>query len=202
LSWIDGILNPESSFSPSASWIPQKAGYYVATMFVWESIDNPTALSPPIQIDFTVISEYEQNTRQPESRNYQETFMFILPQDKFGQFTDVNLRTLYYYKMNHQELSSLPRLSMLVNMTEDFPFQPVSKLALRITDDQIAQYDLFFEQKCKEQRPFATGDDCMHADFAFEYDENWYYVYPKLAPHRGALEDSSGNWDPEYFTRK
>ncbi|MCV0391984.1 MAG: thermonuclease family protein [Nitrosopumilus sp.] len=57
LAWIDGILNPESSFSPSASWIPQKAGQYVATMFVWESVDNPTALSPPIQIYFTVSDE-------------------------------------------------------------------------------------------------------------------------------------------------
>ncbi|MGY5149667.1 MAG: thermonuclease family protein [Candidatus Nitrosopumilus sp. bin_68KS] len=57
LAWIDGTLNPESSFSPSASWIPQKAGDYMATMFVWESVDNPTALSPPIQIDFTVSDE-------------------------------------------------------------------------------------------------------------------------------------------------
>lgn len=57
LAWIDGILNSESSFSPSASWIPQNAGNYVATMFVWESVDNPTALSPPIQIDFTVSGE-------------------------------------------------------------------------------------------------------------------------------------------------
>lgn len=57
LAWIDGTLNPESSFSPSASWIPQKAGHYVATMFVWESVDNPSALSPPIQIDFAVSDE-------------------------------------------------------------------------------------------------------------------------------------------------
>lgn len=54
LAWIDGTLNPESSFSPSASWIPQNTGNYVATMFVWESVSNPTALSPPIQIDITV----------------------------------------------------------------------------------------------------------------------------------------------------
>jgi hypothetical protein len=128
--------------------------------------------------------------------------MFIIPQTEFKQFTDIDLRTLHYYKINEQELSSLPRLSLLVDMTEDFSHMPISRLALRINDTQIEQYDLFFEQKCKEQRPFATGDDCMHADFAFEYDENWYYVYPKLAPHRGALEDSSGNWDPEYFTRQ
>lgn len=202
LAWIDGTLNPMSSFSPAASWIPQKEGNYVATMFVWESVFNPTALSPPTQIEFTVVSEHAKKEMQSESGNYQETFMFIIPQTEFKQFTDIDLRTLYYYKVNDQELSSLPRLSLLVDMTEDFSYLPISRLALRISDTQIEQYDLFFEQKCKEQRPFATGDDCIHADFSFEYDENWYYVYPKLAPHRGALEDSSGNWDPEYFTRQ
>lgn len=57
LSWIDGTLNSGSHFSPSASWIPQKEGNYVATMFVWESVHNPTALSPPIQIEFSVDKE-------------------------------------------------------------------------------------------------------------------------------------------------
>ena len=62
LSWIDGVLNPESYFSPSSSWIPQKEGDYVATMFVWESIYNPTALSPPIQIEFSVKKENTKKT--------------------------------------------------------------------------------------------------------------------------------------------
>ena len=57
LSWIDGTLNSESFFSPSSSWIPQKEGNYVATMFVWESVDNPTALSPPISMEFLVDKE-------------------------------------------------------------------------------------------------------------------------------------------------
>ena len=201
LAWIDGVLNPESSFSPSASWIPQDEGDYIATMFVWESIDNPTALSPPISIDFTVISENEQRTRQYESGNYQEMFMFVIPQNEFESFTDFDLRLLYYYKVNHQELSSLPRLSLLVNMTEDFAHVPISNLALRINNEQIKQYELFFEQKCKEQRPYVTTDDCLQTDFTFEYDEKWYYVYPKLAPHHGAIEDTTNTWDPEYFTR-
>ncbi len=202
LAWIDGTLNPESSFSPSASWIPQKEGDYIATMFVWESVDNPTALSPPISMGFTVISEDAKKAMQHESGNYQEMFMSIIPQDKFEQFTDDDLRTLHYYKVDPQELFSLPRLSLLVNMTEDFSHVPISRLALRINDTQIEQYDLFFEQKCKEQRPFATNEDCMHTDFAFEYDEKWYYGYPKFAPHYDALEDSHNDWDPEYFTRQ
>ncbi len=62
LAWIDGTLNPESSFSPASSWIPQKEGDYTATMFVWESVDNPTALSPPIQMEFSVGKENPEKT--------------------------------------------------------------------------------------------------------------------------------------------
>jgi hypothetical protein len=34
LGWIDGTLNPKTTFSPSLSWIPEKEGEYTATMFV------------------------------------------------------------------------------------------------------------------------------------------------------------------------
>ena len=54
LSWIAGSLSPDQSFSPSASWTPTSAGTYDVTAFVWESIDNPTALSPPLTIDVSV----------------------------------------------------------------------------------------------------------------------------------------------------
>ena len=57
LAWIDGTLNPESHFSPSVSWIPERVGDYTVTMFVWQSIDNPTALSPPVELEFSVIQE-------------------------------------------------------------------------------------------------------------------------------------------------
>ena len=57
LSWIEGTLNPLSSFSPATSWIPTVAGDYKVAFFVWESITNPTALSPPIELDFTVLDE-------------------------------------------------------------------------------------------------------------------------------------------------
>ena len=54
LSWIAGSLSPGQSFSPSASWTPTSVGTYDVTAFVWESIDNPTALSPPLSIDISV----------------------------------------------------------------------------------------------------------------------------------------------------
>ena len=54
LSWITGTLSPGQSFSPSASWTPTSVGTYDVTAFVWESIDNPTALSPSLPIDISV----------------------------------------------------------------------------------------------------------------------------------------------------
>lgn len=57
LSWINGTLNPQSSFSPTTSWIPTIAGDYRVMFFVWESITNPTALSPPIELNFTVLND-------------------------------------------------------------------------------------------------------------------------------------------------
>jgi hypothetical protein len=54
LSWLTGTLNPAQSFSPSLSWIPQTPGKYIATIFVWQSIDNPSALSPTLSLTLNV----------------------------------------------------------------------------------------------------------------------------------------------------
>ena len=54
LSWITGSLSSGQSFSPALSWIPTSAGAYTATVFVWESVDNPTALSPPVSTTISV----------------------------------------------------------------------------------------------------------------------------------------------------
>jgi hypothetical protein len=54
LAWITGTLSSGQSFSPALSWIPTDAGAYTATAFVWESVDNPTALSPPVSTQITV----------------------------------------------------------------------------------------------------------------------------------------------------
>ena len=54
LAWITGSLSAGQSFSPALSWIPTEAGTYTATAFVWESVDNPTALSPPVSTTVTV----------------------------------------------------------------------------------------------------------------------------------------------------
>ena len=50
LSWLTGTLVPAQSFSPALSWTPNESGKYTATIFVWESIENPSALSPTLTL--------------------------------------------------------------------------------------------------------------------------------------------------------
>ena len=54
LSWITGSLAPGQSFTPAQSWTPSTAGAYTVQIFVWESVDNPTALSPPVTTSVNV----------------------------------------------------------------------------------------------------------------------------------------------------
>ena len=55
LSWSAGTLGAGDTFSQSQSWTPSETGSYTATIFVWESVNNPTALSPQLSITIDVI---------------------------------------------------------------------------------------------------------------------------------------------------
>jgi len=55
LAWITGSLTGGQSMSPALSWTPSDSGSYTATVFVWESVDNPTALSPTVSVDIDVV---------------------------------------------------------------------------------------------------------------------------------------------------
>ena len=48
LSWLTGSLDSSQTLSPAQSWVPTIPGIYTAQIFVWEGIDNPSALSPPL----------------------------------------------------------------------------------------------------------------------------------------------------------
>ena len=48
LSWIQGEISSQQSLDVSQSWIPKKSGVYKIETFVWNSINDPTALSPSI----------------------------------------------------------------------------------------------------------------------------------------------------------
>jgi len=54
LSWITGTLTGGQSLNPAQSWTPTASGTYTAQIFVWQSIDNPNALSPPLSKTITV----------------------------------------------------------------------------------------------------------------------------------------------------
>lgn len=54
LSWLTGSLSTRQSFSPAQSWTPSESGVYHIHVFVWESIDNPEALSPPLSMTVNV----------------------------------------------------------------------------------------------------------------------------------------------------
>ncbi|MFY3739822.1 MAG: hypothetical protein HMLIMOIP_000241 [Candidatus Nitrosomirales archaeon] len=46
LSWLTGSLPAVDSMTASQSWTPVVKGYYTIEVFVWQSINNPIALSP------------------------------------------------------------------------------------------------------------------------------------------------------------
>ncbi len=54
LSWLTGSLSPRQSFTPAQSWTTDTSGVYYVEIFVWESVDNPEALSPPLSMTITV----------------------------------------------------------------------------------------------------------------------------------------------------
>jgi len=54
LSWLTGSLSPVQSFSSVQSWIPAESGAYHIQVYVWESIDNPLALAPPLFMTINV----------------------------------------------------------------------------------------------------------------------------------------------------
>ncbi|TRZ79777.1 MAG: hypothetical protein D4R90_03220 [Nitrosopumilales archaeon] len=54
LTWITGSMVPKQTLNLGQSWLPTTAGTYTAQIFVWESITNPNALSPPLSLQIQV----------------------------------------------------------------------------------------------------------------------------------------------------
>jgi len=54
LTWSFGTAEAGEEGRLSAVWIPTKVGEYEATVFVWESIDDPVALAPKSTVRITV----------------------------------------------------------------------------------------------------------------------------------------------------
>ena len=50
-AWITGILDGgQGSLSPALSWTPDVSGQYIATIYLYESMDNKISLSDPVMI--------------------------------------------------------------------------------------------------------------------------------------------------------
>lgn len=58
ISWLTGSLSPRQSFSPAQSWTPTESGVFHTKVFVWESIDNPEALSPLLSMTVDVSERF------------------------------------------------------------------------------------------------------------------------------------------------
>ena len=54
LSWITGTLTEGQFLDLAESWLPTSSGKYTAQIFVWQSLSEPNALSPPLSTIITV----------------------------------------------------------------------------------------------------------------------------------------------------
>jgi hypothetical protein len=54
LSWVQGEISPNQNLDVSQSWIPKKSGTYQVETFVWDSVNDPTAISSLMSTTITV----------------------------------------------------------------------------------------------------------------------------------------------------
>jgi len=54
IAWVGGNLNAHQTLDVSQSWIPKRPGDYEIQTYVWNSIDDPTALGPEMSIAVNV----------------------------------------------------------------------------------------------------------------------------------------------------
>ncbi len=55
LSWITGTLTGNQFLNLAESWSPPSPGIYNAQIFVWQSLSEPNALSPPLSTTINVV---------------------------------------------------------------------------------------------------------------------------------------------------
>lgn len=55
VGWISGQLTPDQKLNPSLSWTPKKSGEFVAEIFVWEGLNNQSALTDYTTLQISII---------------------------------------------------------------------------------------------------------------------------------------------------
>ena len=154
LSWIDGTLNPQSSFSPTASWMPEVPGEYQATFFVWESITNPTALSPPMEIDFTVVNE------NPAGKQYEE-----LTQEEISVRQDLI-----------EQLRTIPREEPMKHLTENAHSFVISEALKNNQVSSILEGYSFDVECCSFSVDRQNPELNQHIGLKFHVQEKYLFV--------------------------
>jgi hypothetical protein len=78
LSSVSGLLLPSQTFSPTISWIPPSAGKYAVNILVWQSINNPNSLSPPLLSAITVLPNVSTTATSFENLKCQTGYELVI----------------------------------------------------------------------------------------------------------------------------
>ena len=154
LSWIDGTLNSQSSFSPTTLWMPNAPGEYQVTFFVWESINNPTALSPPMTLDFTVVNE------NPTGKQYEE-----LTQEEISARQDLI-----------EQLRTIPRENPMDNLTEQARSFVISEALKNNQVSSILEGYTFDVECCSFTVDRQNPELNKHVGLKFHVEEKYLFV--------------------------
>ncbi len=115
LGQIIGHLEGDQSFSPSVSWVPTETGTYDVTVFVWESMDDPTALAPPLATTITITSDNDNTLQEScppleESQNSTTGIFKILPPLERAPASDCKIADIIGYSMNNFSVGQLSHI--------------------------------------------------------------------------------------------
>ena len=188
LSWIEGVLGPESSFSPITSWIPKNPGDYRVVFFVWESLTNPSALSPSIELDFTV--SYEKSDLSISDDDFLCTGDKLCLKEKVLRIVDGDT---IYISGDHEVRLSLTNTPEIyekgfheaTKFTADLG--PVTSTVI-VHQDDLQPYDMYGrllgKVSCQDKILNSELLDTGHANILVQYcptseftDESWAQKY-------------------------
>ncbi|MDE1765848.1 MAG: hypothetical protein KGI27_06185 [Thaumarchaeota archaeon] len=137
LSSVSGLLLPSKTFSPSVSWTPPSAGDYTVQIFVWQSINNPNSLSPPLLSELTVLPNVSvpNSTAGFENRRCQAGYELVAKSDNNATacVTPETAQILADRGWGHLTASIGPSAMSLENSCRRFSPAPDDQPSLRVT---------------------------------------------------------------------
>ena len=181
LSWITGNLTSFQKISSGVTWIPFEEGKYTATAFVWESITNPTALSPPISMDFTVSFEKPHLIDKPKSipldiASVEDKYIHLNPTDTCAT---ISLRLLtsdkleqiksrdkevMFFEINEKDLKDMPILDELIRATHHLQSHANDSAHTEMGLRELVDYEFFIMAKSIEKYNDSQDDYFLKLD--------------------------------------